>query len=109
MTLTNQVSNQVSYFKTSEVSGGDVWFEGLAGDDTFDNGTTLRTYAHGGNGNDTLRGGSNVNYLYGDDGNDRLVGGVFVDHLSGNDGDDRLYGMESRTTCSQGGRGNDSS
>jgi hypothetical protein len=92
VTHSNPMGNQVSLFQASTVTGGDVWFEGLAGDDTFENTTALRTYASGGDGNDSLRGGSYVNYLSGDDGNDSLWGGVHVDHQYGNDGDDNLYG-----------------
>jgi Ca2+-binding RTX toxin-like protein len=57
--------------------------------------------AYGGNGNDTLRGGSAYNGLYGGNGadtitgggdNDIIRGGIGPDHLYGGGSDDQIYG-----------------
>ncbi|MDQ6432620.1 calcium-binding protein [Mesorhizobium sp. LHD-90] len=49
----------------------------------------------GGNGDDTLDGGADVDSLAGGDGNDTLIGGSQGDILSGGDGDDLYVGVES--------------
>lgn len=60
----------------------------------------------GGNGDDTLTGGSGDDQLFGDNGNDTLSGGVGADVLSGGNGDDTLIGGAGADQFF-GGRGND--
>jgi hypothetical protein len=80
------------YFVTSRVYGGIVFFSGGKGDDYFQNNTDLRSYAWGGDGNDTLIGGTNQDALFGEDGNDALYGGGGKDFLFGGNGNDYLDG-----------------
>jgi uncharacterized delta-60 repeat protein len=49
-------------------------------------------YLYGGNGNDSLLGGSNNDYLYGQNDSDRLIGNAGNDYLYGGAGDDILIG-----------------
>jgi Ca2+-binding RTX toxin-like protein len=49
-------------------------FYGEGDNDTFDNQTNVRSYIYGGEGDDTLLGGSSNDYIYGDQGNDTLNG-----------------------------------
>ncbi|MEH2022998.1 DUF4347 domain-containing protein [Nostoc sp.] len=49
-------------------------------------------YLYGGNGNDSLVGGSNNDYLYGQNDSDRLIGNAGNDYLYGGAGDDILIG-----------------
>jgi Ca2+-binding RTX toxin-like protein len=49
-------------------------FYGEGDNDTFDNQTNIRSYIYGGEGDDTLLGGSSYDYIYGDQGNDTLNG-----------------------------------
>ncbi|MDQ6437194.1 calcium-binding protein [Mesorhizobium sp. LHD-90] len=49
----------------------------------------------GGDGDDTLDGGADVDSLAGGDGDDTLIGGSQADILSGGDGDDLYVGVES--------------
>ncbi|BAY77072.1 hypothetical protein NIES25_35300 [Nostoc linckia NIES-25] len=59
--------------------------------------TIASVYLYGGNGHDTVLGGSQNDYLYGENGSDRLIG---------NAGIDRLYGGADNDTLT-GGAGND--
>ncbi|MFN6002202.1 MAG: calcium-binding protein [Dolichospermum sp.] len=77
---------------------------------------TLRLYAYGYGGNDTIygntnndwiEGGSGNDYLYGWSGNDTLWGGDGNDSLDGGTGNDNLYGEWGNDTL-WGGNGNDS-
>jgi Ca2+-binding RTX toxin-like protein len=77
-----------------------VYF-GNNGDDVFDNQTSVRSTAFGGNGNDRLSGGHSADYLVGGvgndqifarEGNDLVLGGAGNDLIRGGQGDDRLYG-----------------
>ena len=87
-------------FDASDVSN--VEFFGAAGDDVFENFTSIDTLAVGHGGNDTLRTGGGTDRLFGgagDDwlvstgGNDRLVGNDGIDTLFGGDGDDAIFGL----------------
>jgi Ca2+-binding RTX toxin-like protein len=60
----------------------------------------------GGAGNDSLYGGAGGDSLCGDVGNDSLYGGLGKDTLFGDDGNDRLYG-EAGQDVLLGGNGND--
>src|SRR6185436_2780704 len=81
-----------------------VNFYGHAGNDTFYNSTSsgitgIRSWAEGGDGNDTLVGGGKNDTLIGDvkwqyNGNDSLDGGVGNDTLFGIGGNDTLFGSE---------------
>jgi Ca2+-binding RTX toxin-like protein len=75
-------------FAQSTVNGGDVFFNGRAGNDTFTNSTTLRSTANGGDGDDTLRATRGLNSLRGEAGNDTLTGGTSIDFLDGGAGTD---------------------
>ena len=70
----------------------EIIFRGDAGDDEFENLTTLISFAYGGEGNDRLIGGSGNDELYGEEGNDRLEGNAGTDLLMGGDGEDELRG-----------------
>ncbi len=54
--------------------------------------TIASVYLYGGNGNDSLLGGSNNDYLYGQNDSDRLIGNAGNDYLYGGAGDDILIG-----------------
>ncbi len=54
--------------------------------------TISTVYLYGGNGNDSLLGGSNKDYLYGQNDSDRLIGNAGNDYLYGGAGDDILIG-----------------
>ena len=74
-------------------------FRGTAQDDTIDGGAgSLDTRFDGGDGSDSLVGGSGNDTLDGDGGNDTLIGGAGNDILFADGGDDSL----------EGGTGNDS-
>ena len=82
-------------FEASEIER--VTFIGNDGNDTFTNSTDIVARFFGGNGNDTLTGGSN---------DDTLNGGAGADVLSGGGGDDRLIGSSGDDEI-RGGEGND--
>jgi Ca2+-binding RTX toxin-like protein len=93
----------------------EIVFEGHAGDDTFVNNTDFDSDANGGQGNDTLTGGTGTDNLEGGGGDDTLVGGGGVDYLhggegtdslSGGDGDDYMYGDDGQDVM-DGGEGDD--
>ena len=89
---------------------------GHQGNDTFDaSGLTSNANQSGGDGDDTLIGGSGNDYqaggegddvLSGGAGNDRLIGGTDVDQLRGGDGDDTIYADGSDSVV-EGGDGYD--
>jgi Ca2+-binding RTX toxin-like protein len=115
---------------SSATAGGDIFFYGYDGNDTFKNMTALRCTAYGMKGNDTLIGGMNDDLLDGGDGNDTLEdnygadqlfgganndllhGGTYYDsdnsgnYLDGGDGSDTVYGSSGSDTI-DGGAGND--
>lgn len=69
-----------------------IEFFGAAGDDFFENFTSIDTVAAGHAGNDTLRTGDGIDRLFGGEGDDILVSAGGNDRLSGNNGQDKLYG-----------------
>lgn len=78
-----------------------VMFKGFAGDDSMVNDSRLRLVADGGEGEDTLRGGSlddrivggpGRDTIRGEGGNDLLQGGDDDDSIRGGSGRDRLWG-----------------
>jgi CSLREA domain-containing protein len=73
---------------------------GLDGNDTIviDPRITQSAIMFGGNGNDTLVGGSGNDQLSGDSGNDSLFGGNGNDSLCGDAGNDFLYGGNGNDT-----------
>ena len=88
-------------FNAADVSY--IEFFGAAGDDFFENFTSIDTLAVGHDGNDTLRtadgtdrifGGNGNDLLVSTGGNDRLVGNDGVDVLFGGDGDDAIFGLD---------------
>lgn len=92
-----------------------IVFEGLGGDDAFDNATDVRSVATGGEGNDFLAGGDLRDHLYGGKGsdtilgrggNDELRGGKDGDWIDGGDGNDDIYGASGNDVL-LGGDGND--
>jgi Ca2+-binding RTX toxin-like protein len=87
--------NVESYIPVSRVTGGDIVFNGLGGDDRFVNVTYLRSQVNGGAGNDTLSGG----YA-----GDLLQGGGGTDYLYGNGGSDYLYAYSKAAPTSEGVR-----
>lgn len=73
----------------SGIEGVDLSFG--AGNDVYDAlGAAARVFLWGGDGNDSLVGGSLSCTLYGGDGDDTLVGGKAWDYFRGGDGDDVL-------------------
>src|SRR4051812_41255331 len=107
-----------SYYYSGNVYNSNVVFYGYAGNDYFNNyAGSLRAYAYGMDGNDTLIGDANNDYLdggngadtlYGYGGNDTLVGGYdySVNYLYGMDGNDSMYGGYG-TDVMYGGNGSD--
>ncbi|MEM7785480.1 MAG: hypothetical protein AAF623_19190 [Planctomycetota bacterium] len=102
----------------------EIFFIGLEGDDTFVNGTSIKSSAWGNEGNDTFLGGSNDDLLvggagddnlFGDGGDDIIIGLGGNDGILGGDGDDQLFGSEGENTIFgeagddwvYGGEGND--
>ncbi|MGC4003159.1 MAG: calcium-binding protein [Pirellulales bacterium] len=73
---------------------GALQFFGHLGDDVIllDNSVELHALAFGGEGDDTIIGGSGPCVFYGGEGNDLLVGGSQSDFLYGEDGADELHG-----------------
>jgi Ca2+-binding RTX toxin-like protein len=69
-----------------------IEFHGAAGDDQFDNRTSIVSIAHGDAGLDILTGGNGDDQLFGDDDGDLLVGRRGDDTLDGGAGNDRLVG-----------------
>ncbi len=66
---------------------------GANGNDVLDgSGLTAAALIQGGNGHDTILGGSGNDRLYGQNGNDLVDGGAGNDRLYGQNGDDRLMG-----------------
>jgi Ca2+-binding RTX toxin-like protein len=105
----------VSRFSKASIFAGLVSGDLHAGDDFFDNQTSLRAIIQGGDNNDVLKGGSAGDYLFGDTGEDLidgraggdvLVGGDGADYLEGRRGDDVLNGEDGDDRLS-GGIGND--
>src|SRR5262245_49056514 len=62
--------NVVTFIPVSRVTGGDIVFNGLGGNDSFTNATYLRSQVNGGAGNDTLSGGYGTDRLEGGGGSD---------------------------------------
>ncbi len=69
-----------------------IEFFGAAGDDFFENFTSIDTLAVGHDGDDTLRTAGGTDRLFGGNGDDLLVSTGGNDRLVGNDGQDTLYG-----------------
>lgn len=107
-------------FKTADVDS--IFARGLAGDDSITNSTAKPSTMYGGQGSDTLNGGSGDddlfaaddaagedtagNTLFGNGGNDILEGSSRGDTLNGGDGNDLLDGWGGNDTL-HGGAGND--
>jgi hypothetical protein len=79
----------------------EIVFNGYAGNDKFNNRTSIPSEADGGTGNDILLGGYSKDTVYGGDGkdyidgrngNDKLYGGSNNDLIFGDKGDDFIYG-----------------
>lgn len=120
--ITMQTGNQTLMVVKPQFVGGkqlvySLYFAGHAGNDYFRNDTFLDTFAYGGAGQDTMRGGGGNDYLDGDmdeqgdsypasGDKDYLVGMGGNDTLKGDWGDDSLIGGEGNDTL-YGGEGND--
>lgn len=99
-------AKQLVVYESTNLTGTPIWkatrfnatdirlieFYGHGGNDYFRNDTSIRAYAEGGSGNDTLIGGRVTDEFYGGIGHDTLVGRQGVDYLSGDAGNDRLDG-----------------
>jgi len=85
--ISGDISEQHLFSDVSEIR-----FFGAAGDDFFENTTSINTRAVGNDGNDELRTGGGTDVLLGGDGNDTLVSTGGDDRLVGNDGNDFLFG-----------------
>jgi hypothetical protein len=69
-------------YSPSQVTGK-ILYLGGSGEDYFQNLTSVRCEAHGGEGDDALYGGSGADRLFGDGGRDVLNGGAGADYLNG--------------------------
>ena len=83
--LVQQPTDGSDILYAASPSSGNTLNGGL-GDDSLYSGNNDNLY--GGDGNDTLNGGSGDDYLYGRNGNDTLIGGAGIDYLEGGDGSD---------------------
>jgi RTX calcium-binding nonapeptide repeat (4 copies) len=79
-----------SVFREADVT--QIVFRGRDGDDRFTNITAIPSCANGGDGRDTMFGGTGSDVLCGDAGKDYLYGRDGADVLNGNGGDDFLVG-----------------
>lgn len=83
----------IQYFAKSQLTTGNIFFHGYAGNDYFSNNMgSMRSWAYGGTGNDTLIGDALVDSLFGEDGNDYLYGYGGNDYMDGGNGEDHMYG-----------------
>ncbi len=101
--------NGVSWFLGSPASilpFGDIQVRGGAGNDLFENRSSIPCVVDGGPGNDTLIGGTGDDRLYGEEGNDQIRGGAGDDQLYGGAGNDTLIGGAGDDML-HGGVGND--
>jgi Ca2+-binding RTX toxin-like protein len=92
--LLNQSGTKSASFSKSSVDW--VRYFGGAGDDRFENASSVHVQAWGAAGNDLLIGGSGNDDLLGEDGNDWLYGVAGDDALIGGKGDDTLYGGDGK-------------
>ena len=76
---------------------------GMRGDDTIYNRTSLPSDIRGGNGDDLLQGGSDQDTLTGGNGADTLKGGNGSDILKGGNGRDKIYGQSGNDRLYGGG------
>jgi CSLREA domain-containing protein len=81
---------------------GPVTLDGQDGNDTLLGATSFVSLLNGGNGNDSLRGGSLKDTLNGGAGDDSLLGMGDNDKLGGDDGDDTLVGGTGNDTLNGG-------
>ena len=71
-------------------------FSAGAGDDFFENLSSVPVTVYGGQGSDVIHGGSGNDVLRGGAGNDKIYGHAGDDTLRGGKGDDELYGQKGR-------------
>jgi len=71
-----------------------IRFVGLAGNDRFENQSSVRSFAFGQAGNDVLIGGSGDDRLIGNNGNDQIAGGGGDDFIVAGIGNDRVFAGE---------------
>ncbi|MFO0908067.1 MAG: calcium-binding protein [Isosphaeraceae bacterium] len=76
---------------------------GRGGNDQILNHTALGMYADGGDGNDTIVGGSEFDYLMGGNGNDYIRGGAGDDYIFDYAGNNFLYGDAGNDRITVGG------
>jgi len=122
VTVTTEVNGRASPTSTSwRLTGGDVFFYGNKGDDTFlasfPAAGWLRVTADGGDGDDNitgswgkdnLKGGNDRDTLIGQAGHDVLDGGLGPDYMEGRDGNDTIMcGNDYEANNAFGGAGND--
>jgi len=122
VTVTTEVNGRASPTSTAwRLTGGDVFFYGNKGDDTFlasfPAAGWLRVTADGGDGNDNLtgswgkdnlKGGNGRDTLIGQAGHDVLDGGLGPDYMEGRDGNDTIKcGNDYEANNAFGGAGND--
>jgi len=84
-----------------------VAIAGLDGNDEIDaSAVTKPLIIYGGNGNDSIKGGSSTSIIFGNAGNDTLTGNRLGDRIEGGDGNDMIFGGSGNDSL-WGGIGND--
>ena len=80
-------------------------FEGTAADDYIETGDGFNI-SYGGDGNDTLAGGKDIDFMYGGNGDDLVLGRNGVNVLFGEEGNDTIYDGD-HASYLNGGNGDD--
>jgi Ca2+-binding RTX toxin-like protein len=110
LTCYSDAPPNLSFFSDTESfaigSVKEIKFYGLDGKDKFTNGTSIKSTADGGLGDDQLTGGTGADSFVGNYGDDILTGNGGNDVLWGSGGHDKLYGGTGKDVL-KGHGGND--